>query len=79
MPRRNEFTEALEDITAELRSLRHSADKANPIPFGMERLSKRQYTADRLRKGTADERAEFLAKNGPAAMLKLIRGNNATS
>ena len=79
MPKKNEFTEVLEEMAAELREGRHDADKANPIPFGLERLTKRKYEADRLRNGTAAERSQFLATHGMEAMLKLLRGNNDTA
>ena len=66
----------MEGIMGEMRTQKKNADKANPVPFGMERLTKRQYQRDRLKNGTPQERADFLAQNGQEAMLRLVRGNN---
>ena len=76
MARINEFSAALQLVDAELRKARDMADKANPVLFGEERLSKPEYVAARFHKLGKEGKLAYIKKHGIQEVVKLMKGFN---
>lgn len=73
MPVRNEFQRVTDRMFEELEALRKKADKANPVPFGEERLSPRD-ARRRLEQLTPQQRQALIQQKGSGWMVKVLGG-----
>jgi hypothetical protein len=75
VPRISPFTEVIEDLLGEARSLRKDAKKANPIKPGFQRLDHNAQAARQLQQMTKAEREAYMQTHSQAEILNILRGN----
>ena len=73
MPQKNEFTLAIESIEAELKFNKKIADKAKPVPFGLERVTSRSAQVARFQELNEAERRGFIKRHGLKETVKMMR------
>jgi hypothetical protein len=72
----NEFTEAMESVVGQIRLSKKKADKAKPVPFGLERIDDRRTAAARFEGMNEKQKREFIQRTGVKETVNMLRGQN---
>ena len=74
MPQVNEFTEIVHLLKDEITGAKKTARKANPIPFGQERVKNKAAAMARFLNLSPEEKRAYIQEQGLENVMKMVRG-----